>query len=51
MMEYYTSREKLEVIDMPTGHAHNVVNIGDIDIFTFMWYNKCFDLNKSDTYF
>lgn len=49
--EYFVSGDKLEVIDIPTGYTHNIENIGETDLVTFMWANECFDPEKPDTIF
>lgn len=51
VIEYFVSGEKIEVIDIPTGYTHNIENIGDTDMVTFMWCNECFDPQNPDTYF
>lgn len=51
VIEYFVSGEKMEVIDIPTGYTHNIENLGDTDMVTFMWCNECFDPDKPDTYF
>lgn len=51
LIEYFVSGEKIEVIDIPTGYTHNIENLGDTDMVTFMWCNECFDPQKPDTYF
>lgn len=51
VIEYFVSGEKLEMIDIPTGYTHNIENLGDTDMVTFMWCNECFDPEKPDTYF
>lgn len=51
VIEYFVSGEKMEVIDIPTGYTHNIENLGDTDMVTFMWCNECFDPHKPDTYF
>ncbi len=51
VIEYFVSGEKMEVIDIPTGYTHNIENLGDTDMVTFMWCNECFDPNKPDTFF
>ena len=51
VIEYFVSGDKIEVIDIPTGYTHNIENLGDVDMVTFMWCNECFDPNKPDTYF
>ncbi|MDD4509919.1 MAG: capsular polysaccharide biosynthesis protein CapF [Oscillospiraceae bacterium] len=49
--EYFVSSDKLEVVDIPTGYTHNIENLGDTDMVTFMWANDCFEPNKPDTFF
>lgn len=49
--EYYVSGERLEVVDIPTGYTHNIENLGNEDMVTFMWANECFDPDKPDTFF
>lgn len=51
MIEYHVSGEGLEIIDIPTGYTHNIINEGDEDLVTFIWCNECFDLDKPDTYY
>jgi UDP-2-acetamido-2,6-beta-L-arabino-hexul-4-ose reductase len=51
LLEYYVSGDKLEVIDIPTGYTHNIENLGETDMVTFMWANECFNSEKPDTYF
>lgn len=51
IIEYHTSGDKLEVIDIPTGYTHNIENLGDTDMITIMWANECFDSKKPDTYY
>lgn len=49
--EYFVSGDQLEVVDIPTGYTHNIENLGDSDMITFMWANEPFDPEKPDTYF
>lgn len=51
VLEYYVSGDNLEVVDIPTGYTHNIENLGDTDMVTFMWANECFDPEKPDTYY
>lgn len=51
IIEYFVSGEKLEVVDIPTGYTHNIENLGETDMVTFMWCNECFDQSKPDTFF
>lgn len=50
VIEYSVSEKKLEVIDIPPGYVHNIINIGDSDLITFIWCNECYDPNNPDTY-
>lgn len=51
IIDYHVSGEKIEVVDIPTGYTHNIINEGDTDLITFMWCNECFNSQKPDTYF
>lgn len=51
VIEYYVSGDKLEVIDIPTGYTHNIINVGETDMVTIMWANEKFDSKHPDTYF
>lgn len=51
IIEYFVSGDKLEVVDIPPGYTHNIENLGDTDMVTFMWANECFDPDKHDTYY
>lgn len=51
VIEYKVSGEKLEVIDIPVGYTHNIMNTGETDMVTIMWANEMFDPEKPDTYY
>jgi len=51
VIEYYVSGDKLEVVDIPTGYTHNIINLGKTDMITVIWANEIFDPDKPDTYF
>ncbi|MFA9396895.1 MAG: capsular polysaccharide biosynthesis protein CapF [Clostridiaceae bacterium] len=51
ILEYKVSGEKLQVVDIPTGYTHSIVNIGDTEMVTVMWANEAFNSEKPDTYF
>lgn len=51
IIEYRVSGEKLQVVDIPTGYTHSIVNVGETDLVTVMWANECFDPVKPDTYY
>lgn len=50
VIEYFVSGEKLEIVDIPTGYTHNIENLGNTDMVTFMWCNECFNPDRPDTY-
>lgn len=50
IIEYIVNGDKLQVVDIPTGYTHSIVNVGEIDLVTVMWVNECFDPEKPDTY-
>ncbi len=49
IIEYPVSGEKLEVVDIPTGYTHSIVNDGEENLITLIWGNECFDPEKPDT--
>lgn len=51
IIEYRVSGEKLQVVDIPVGYTHSIVNIGESDLITIIWVNECFDPVKPDTYY
>ncbi|PFY35232.1 capsular biosynthesis protein [Bacillus toyonensis] len=51
IIEYRVSGEKLQVVDIPIGYTHSIVNVGENDLVTVMWVNECFDPGRPDTYF
>lgn len=51
VIEYPVTGDKLEVVDIPVGYTHSIVNNGKEDMVTVMWVNESFDQNKPDTYF
>jgi len=51
IIEYPVSGEKLQVIDIPTGYTHSIVNVGEEDMVTVMWANEPFNPDKPDTFF
>ncbi|MEG0998053.1 MAG: capsular polysaccharide biosynthesis protein CapF [Clostridiales bacterium] len=51
VIEYHVSGDKIEVVDIPTGYTHNIINQGETDMVTFMWCNECFNSHQPDTYF
>ncbi|HBR32000.1 MAG: capsular polysaccharide biosynthesis protein CapF [Eubacteriales bacterium] len=51
ILEYYVNGRELVVVDIPTGYTHNIENLGENDMVTFMWASETFDPDKPDTIF
>ena len=51
IIEYHVSGEKMQVVEIPSGYTHSIVNIGYTDLITVMWVNECFNPKKPDTYY
>lgn len=49
IMEYHVSGAKLEVVDIPTGYVHAIINEGKTNLVTLMWCNECFEPGRPDT--
>lgn len=51
IIKYHVSGEKIEVVDIPVGYTHNIINEGNTDLVTIMWVNEVFNPEKPDTYY
>lgn len=51
IINYHVTGDKLEVIDIPCGYTHNIINEGNTDMVTIMWANEIFDKENPDTFF
>lgn len=51
VINYHVTGEKIEVVDIPIGYTHNIINEGETDLITVMWCNECFDPENPDTFF
>lgn len=49
IIEYKVSGERLEVVDIPVGYTHSIVNIGETDMVTVIWVNEVFNPEEPDT--
>lgn len=49
VVAYHVSGEKLEVVDIPTGYTHSILNVGAADLVTLMWCSDCYDPGRPDT--
>ncbi len=51
VIKYSLSGDKLQVVDIPPGYTHNIVNTGESDLVTVIWCNELLDKDRPDTYF
>lgn len=51
VISYNVSGDKIEVVDIPIGYTHNIINTGNGDLVTFMWANEKFNPKNPDTFF
>ena len=52
VLEWEVSGDRIEVVHMLPGYAHNIINLSDYeDLVTVMYCNEIFNPNKPDTYF
>jgi len=51
IIEYRINGDKLEVVDIPVGYTHSIVNVGETDLVTVIWVNECFDPENPDTFY
>lgn len=49
--EYRVSGEHWEIVDIPPGYTHSIVNCGTAPLVTLFWANEIFDQERSDTHF
>ncbi len=50
IFDYHVSGEKLQVVEIPTGYTHCIINEGNEDMVTVMWANEPFNPENPDTY-
>lgn len=50
ILEYPVSGEHLEVMDIPAGYVHTIVNDGEDELITLIWTCETFDAQIPDTY-
>jgi UDP-2-acetamido-2,6-beta-L-arabino-hexul-4-ose reductase len=51
VFNYYLSGDEPAYVDMPIWYIHNIINIGDGDLYTIFWINELYDVNDTDTYY
>jgi UDP-2-acetamido-2,6-beta-L-arabino-hexul-4-ose reductase len=48
---YNVDDKNIQIIDIPTGYTHNIINTGDSDLITIFWASEVFSTERPDTYF
>ena len=43
--------EEPAYVDIPVWYTHNIINIGDVELYTQFWINEWYDPKDGDTYF
>ncbi len=51
IIAFEVSGDRLTVVDIPVGYAHEITNIGASDLITLMWASEPFDPERPDTFF
>lgn len=50
IIEYKVAGNKIQVVDIPPGFTHSIVNVGKEDLVTIMWASEIFDPLNPDTF-
>lgn len=50
IFDYHVTGEKLQVVEIPTGYTHCIINEGAEDMVTVMWANEPFNPDYPDTF-
>lgn len=48
--DYHVSGDRWEVVDIPPGYTHSIVNSGTAPLVTLFWANEIFDQARADTH-
>jgi len=48
--ELYTSDDVSQIVETVPGWAHEVTNVGDVELICMVWANETFDCEKPDTF-
>lgn len=48
--DYHVSGDKLQIIDIPVGYIHTIINEGSADLLVLMWNTDLYDPKNTDAY-
>lgn len=51
IIEYETTGDNIQVVDIPAGYVHSLVNVGADDMICIIWANEVFDPENPDTHY
>ncbi len=51
VIRYDITGDVMQVIDIPPGYTHNIINTGKTDLIVIIWANERFDPQNPDTYY
>jgi UDP-2-acetamido-2,6-beta-L-arabino-hexul-4-ose reductase len=51
VLNFYLDGDQPAYVDMPIWYTHNIINIGEGDLYTNFWINETYNPADADTYF
>lgn len=51
IFNYHLTGEEPAYVDMPVWYTHNIINIGEDDLYTIFWINEFYNVSDPDTFF
>jgi UDP-2-acetamido-2,6-beta-L-arabino-hexul-4-ose reductase len=51
VITYKVSGDEPEIVDIPPGYTHSIINTGNSELITLFWANEMFNQEKPDTFF
>ena len=50
-VEYSVNDKELNIVDIPVGYIHSIINNGSKDLVVLIWANEIFNKKKADTFY
>lgn len=51
VLDFYLDGDEPSYVDMPIWYTHNIMNLGEEELYTNFWINEFYDANDPDTYY